>query len=181
MLGPMLLTKSLTAQCTLRKKSPMTEMMRHRLKEPRLGAMQMPCELYGSTYIHHMLIVPYCPTPQPSSCSTVLIIAETITAGMAGWEKDQLSQFWHERFTVPCPASLIELLMPWFSSFKAAIVQAEQAGEKVYPSAYGLQKLLPYLCWAVVQDALELCSGDRPTAFKNNPVHQLLMTSSLFK
>jgi len=60
-------------------------------------------------------------------------------------------------------------------------VQAEQEGKNVYPFAYGLQKPMPYLCWAVVQDALELCSGERPTAFKNNPVHQLLMTSNLFK
>lgn len=114
-------------------------------------------------------------------CYLLTGLKPSILLAMAGWEKDQVSQFWHERFTVPCPASLIELLMPWYSNFKAALVQAEEAGEKVYPSAYGLLKLMPYLCWAVVQDALELCSGDRPAAFKNNPVHQLLMTSNQFK
>jgi len=114
-------------------------------------------------------------------CYLLTGLKPSILLAMAGFERDQPSQYWHERFSVPCPAELIDLLLPWFKGFQAAISQAEKDHKPVYPSAYGVQKLLPYLCWVVVQDALELCSGNRLAAFKDNPVHQLLLTNSTFQ
>jgi hypothetical protein len=76
---------------------------------------------------------------------------------------------------------LIHLQMPWYAPFYAAIKEADAAGTPVPACARSLAEALPYLGYVVAQEALELCSSGRPEQYRNNPVHQLLLSSPCFR
>lgn len=106
----------------------------------------------------------------------------TTLLAMGGWDaQPPFDQYWREAMMVAVPEGLQQLLMPWFAEFKAAVEAADVAGKAVPTCARSLVELLPYLSYVVVQDALELCSTGRPEKYKENPVHQLLLSSQEFR
>lgn len=114
-------------------------------------------------------------------CYLLTGLKATILLAMGGWDKDQPNMYWAERFMCSVPASLVHLLMPWLQDLKAAVEQADAAGQAVHFSVRGLLRLLPLLAYVVVQDALELCAEGRPEEYQGNPVHALLLSNQLFR
>lgn len=100
---------------------------------------------------------------------------------MGFWDNNRLDQFWAERLVVPVPAELLSVLMPWFEDFKKKVQLAQDAGQQVQYSALGMVKLLPILAQVVITDALELCSDERNPAYKQNPVHAMLLNNVTFR
>lgn len=100
-----------------------------------------------------------------------------------GWPSAQpFTMYWREGLEVVVPAHLIDLLMPWLSGFTTATNTANKTKDGGAPTcANSLVLLLPYLASVVVQDALDLCSAERPDAYKANPVHVLLLADASFR
>lgn len=115
------------------------------------------------------------------TCYLLTGLKASILLAMGGWDKDEPHSFWAERFLCPVPGSLVTLLMPWYTQLQATVAQADEKGTHVHFSARGILRLLPLLAYVAVQDALELCADGRPAEYRDNPVHSLLLTNSLFR
>lgn len=101
---------------------------------------------------------------------------------MGHWDPDKpFDQYWRESLDVIVPARFIDILFPFYNTFKAEIDALTAEGKQVYTCARSLADLLPYLAFVVVQDALELCSDGRPQQYKENPVHKLLLADHEFR
>lgn len=114
-------------------------------------------------------------------CYLLTGLKASILLAMGGWDKDQPQTYWRERFMVPIPEQLITLLLPCYNDLQAKVKQADAANTRVHFSARGLLKLLPYLAYVAVQDALELCGPDHGTKYHTNPVHKLLLSNDIFR
>lgn len=114
-------------------------------------------------------------------CYLLTGLKASILLAMGGWDRDDPGSFWAERFLCPVPSSLVDLLMPWYKQLQTTVAQADEKGTHVHFSARGILRLLPVLAYVAVQDALELCADGRPEEYKENPVHSLLLTNSLFR
>lgn len=87
--------------------------------------------------------------------------------------KKEFQTYWRENFMVAVPGNLIKLLAPWLAELEAKV---DAATTPVPASARGFLKLVPYLMWVVVQDALELAEG-----YPNNPAHAVLLRDLSFR
>jgi hypothetical protein len=99
---------------------------------------------------------------------------ETLLA-MCMWpeaSKKEMHTYWRECFMVAVPQELLNLLVPWLPELQAKVDAAKQAPA----SARGFVKLVPYLVWVAVQDALELAE-----TYPLNPVHTLLLEDQVFR
>jgi hypothetical protein len=99
---------------------------------------------------------------------------------MGNWPCEKpFDQYWTPGLMVVTPQPIVELLMPFAATFKAAIAAADAAKKPVPVSARGMADLLPYLAGVVWQDFLELMTDPgRADSYRNNPVHDLLLNGA---
>jgi hypothetical protein len=93
-----------------------------------------------------------------------------------GAGQGELNMYWRETFMVIVPEELIRYLAPWLQPFAEQVEEAEAAGKAVPQSAKGFVRLVRYLMYVLVQDALELAE-EYPT----NPVFSFLLKNALFR
>jgi hypothetical protein len=99
---------------------------------------------------------------------------------MGNWSSEKpFDQYWRPGLMVLPPQPIIDLLMPFAATFKAAIAAADAAKKTVPVSARSMADLLPYLAGVVWQDFLELLTDPgRPDSYCNNPVHNFLLNGN---
>jgi hypothetical protein len=101
---------------------------------------------------------------------------------IGGWDTQQpFDQYWRAWFMTMIKEEIIHLLLPWFAAYKERIAACDAAGTAVPVCARAVLQWAPYLAYVAAQQALELCSGDRPEKYKDNPVHKLLLGSLCFR
>lgn len=86
--------------------------------------------------------------------------------------KKEMQTYWRESFLVAVPQELITLLAPWLDELRTKVEAAKQAPASIR----GFVKLVPYLAWVVVQDALDLAER-----YPKNPVHAMLLGNEVFR
>jgi hypothetical protein len=93
-----------------------------------------------------------------------------------GAAQGELNMYWRETFMVMVPDELIQYLAPWLEPFAQQVQEAEAAGVPVPQSARGFVRLVRYLMFVLVQDAMELAED-----YPSNPVFSYLLKNTLFR
>eukprot|EP00775_Hariotina_reticulata_P005326 gene5326-5562_t len=88
-------------------------------------------------------------------------------------QKKDFSHFWHERFEMDIPSSMLSLVFPFLPELKKQLEEVP----KVLPSMTSVVDVLEFLAVVLVTDAVDLLSRGK---FMDHPVHRLLLDDPVF-